>query len=185
VIRIAVANAPLVGEVSTADARAAAFRTLVGGELDRAYRRAAVILGDRFEAEDAVHDAAERAWRQWRDLRDPARFEAWFGRIVLNACRDRLRRQRRVKAIEVVREPSEREHPIAADASEALSLRAVLLDAFEDLSVDERLVLALRYEADLTVPAIAQLLDIAEGTAKSRLHHALRKLRISLEPTQE
>jgi RNA polymerase sigma-70 factor (ECF subfamily) len=183
VIRIAVSNARLVADDGSDAGRAAAFRGLVGGELDRAYRRAAVILGDRFEAEDAVHDAAERAWRQWRNLRDPGRFEAWFGRILLNACRDRLRRQRRVRTIEVVREPVDGEHPRMDDASETVGLRTVLLDGFRALSIDERMVLALRYEADLTVPAIADLLEIAEGTVKSRLHNALRKLRISLGET--
>jgi RNA polymerase sigma-70 factor (ECF subfamily) len=47
--------------------------------------------------------------------------------------------------------------------------------------VDERIVIVLRYEADLTVPSIANLTGVPEGTVKSRLHHALRKLRRSLE----
>lgn len=81
--------------------RAAAFRRLVGGSLDDAYRRAAVLLGNRFEAEDAVRDAAERAWRSWGSFRNPAQFDAWFGRILVNVCRDRLRRRRRVAVIEV------------------------------------------------------------------------------------
>ena len=45
------------------------------------------------------------------------------------------------------------------------------------LSPDERIVVVLRYEADLTVPAIAALIGVAEGTVKSRLHHALARLR--------
>jgi RNA polymerase sigma-70 factor (ECF subfamily) len=46
--------------------------------------------------------------------------------------------------------------------------------------VDERIVVVLRFEADLTVPSIATLTGVPEGTVKSRLHHALRKLRGSL-----
>lgn len=160
--------------------RATAFRELVGNELDRSYRRAAVILGDRFEAEDAVHDAAERAWRHWPELRDPSRFDAWFARILVNACRDRLRHQRRVRAIEVVREPLDGEHPAAADATEAIDLRSTIRDAFRRLSADEQTVIALRYDEDLTVPAIARLVGVAEGTVKSRLHNALRKLRAGI-----
>jgi len=160
--------------------RAAAFRELVGRELDRSYRRAAVILGDRFEAEDAVHDAAERAWRHWPELRDPARFDAWFGRILVNACRDRLRHQRRVRAIEVVREPLEGEEGTAPDATEAVGLRSAIRDAFRRLSADEQIAIALRYDEDLTVPAIARLVGVAEGTVKSRLHNALRKLRAGI-----
>ncbi len=166
--------------VAAADSRAAAFRGLVDAELDRAYRLAAVILGDWFEAEDAVHDAAEAAWRRWSDLRDEERFQAWFGKIVVNACRDRLRRRRRRRIIEIPRLVLDSEHPIAPDAADALALRDVLRRAFDALSPEERIVVVLRYEADLTVPQVAELVGIPEGTAKSRLHHALRKLRAAI-----
>ncbi|MDQ3553701.1 MAG: sigma-70 family RNA polymerase sigma factor [Chloroflexota bacterium] len=166
--------------VAAADARAAAFRSLIGAELDRAYRLAAVILGDRYDAEDAVHDAAEAAWRRWSDLRDQEKFQAWFGKIVVNACRDRLRRRRRRRMVEIPRLVLDKEHPMAPDAADALALRDVLRRAFEALSPEERIVVVLRYEADLTVPRVAELAGIPEGTAKSRLHHALRKLRAAI-----
>jgi RNA polymerase sigma-70 factor (ECF subfamily) len=163
--------------VTAADARAAAFRGLIEAELDRAYRLATVILGDRYDAEDAVHDAAEAAWRRWSDLRDEQRFQAWFGKIVVNACRDRLRRRRRRRLVEIPRLVLDKEHPMAPDAADALALRDVLRRAFDALSPEERIVVVLRYEADLTMPRVAELAGIPEGTAKSRLHHALRKLR--------
>jgi RNA polymerase sigma-70 factor (ECF subfamily) len=164
---------------ATAIERADAFRHVIDSVLDDAYRRAAVLLGDRFEAEDAVHDAAEKAWRGWRSLRDPARFDAWFGRILVNTCRDRLRSRRRVQRIEV-RDESGREPIVGsgpADAGDDGRVR----EALSTLSPDERIVVALRYEADLTVPSIAALVGVPEGTIKSRLHHAHRKLRIALE----
>jgi len=80
---------------STQADRAAAFSELAERHLDASYRLATLILGDRAEAEDATHEAFIAAWRSWGSLRDPARFEAWFGRILVNACRDRLRRTRR------------------------------------------------------------------------------------------
>ncbi|TAK01459.1 MAG: sigma-70 family RNA polymerase sigma factor [Chloroflexota bacterium] len=171
----------LGGESAAAvtDPRAAAFRRLVGADLDRAYRLAAVILGDRFDAEDAVHDAALAAWSRWRDLRDPDRFEAWFGRILVNACRDRLRRRRR-RAVEVIRAPLEAEHPSVTDATTDRALRDLVRRALDGLTEDERVVVVLRFEADMTVPAIADLLGIPEGTVKSRLHHALGRLRASI-----
>jgi len=120
--------------VTAADARAAAFRGLIEAELDRAYRLATVILGDRYDAEDAVHDAAEAAWRRWSDLRDEQRFQAWFGKIVVNACRDRLRRRRRRRLVEIPRLVLDKEHPMAPDAADALALRDVLRRAFDALS---------------------------------------------------
>lgn len=161
--------------------RADAFRTLVGAALDDAYRRAAVLLGDRFEAEDAVHDAAEKAWRRWRDLRDPSRFDAWFGRILVNTCRDRLRARRRVRRIEV--EADAASAPGSSGGLDAVEGAERLRRTLEHLDADERIAIVLRYEADLTVPAIAALLGVPEGTVKSRLHRALGILRAAHEGT--
>ena len=73
-----------------------AFATFVEQRLLQQYRLATVILGDAVEAQDATHDAFELAWKRWDSLRDPGRLDAWFGRILINVCRDRLRRRRRV-----------------------------------------------------------------------------------------
>src|SRR6478672_4309780 len=75
--------------------RAQAFQSLADQHLDAAYRLARAILRDPSGAQDATHDAFEQAWRKWSTLRDPARFEPWFDRILVNTCRDRLRSGRR------------------------------------------------------------------------------------------
>ncbi len=166
---------------SVPDARADAFRRLVDRELDGAYRLAAVILHDRLEAEDAVHDAALTAWRRFADLRDPSRFEAWFTRILVNGCRDRLRARSRRRVVDLGRELAEIEHPGVADDGEIIAIRDALERAVDRLSPDERVLIGLRYDTDLTVPAIAAVLGIPQGTVKSRLHHALGRLRAALE----
>jgi RNA polymerase sigma-70 factor, ECF subfamily len=163
------------------DDRATAFRALLDGALDDAYRRAAVILANRIEAEDAVHDAAERAWRSWGSLRDRQQFDAWFGRILLNVCRDRLRRRRRVAVVEVRGEPPDAEDEASTAAFRGVDDRARMLDALAVLSADERIAIVLRYEADLTVPEIARLTGTKEGTIKARLHRALGRLRDRLD----
>jgi RNA polymerase sigma-70 factor (ECF subfamily) len=164
--------------------RADAFRRLLGDGLDRAYARAALILGDRFEAEDAVHDAAERAWRRWGSLRDGDRFEAWFGRILVNECRDRLRRRRHVALIEG---PSDVGDPgtTPADRMAGIAERDRIRRAMTALSPDERIAIVLRYDADLTVPAVAALVGVPLGTVKSRLHAAHAKLRRALEDAED
>lgn len=162
------------------DLRAEAFRRLVDSKLDAAYRLAAVILDDRVEAEDAVHDAALAAWRRWGDLRDPARFEAWFSRILVNGCRDRLRARGRRRVMDIGRELLAAEHPVEGDSAEPLATRDELDGALEALSPEERIVVVLRFYRDLPVAAIAALVAIPEGTVKSRLHHALRRLRTAM-----
>ena len=147
------------------------------GELDRAYRLAGLILGNASEAEDAVGDALERAHRSIDMLRDESQFQAWFDRIVVNACRDRLRRRRVVRfvAIEAAGDRSADRDPFAAVLHADAALRAI-----EQLPADERAIVVLRFWADLPVDEIARRLGIPAGTVKSRLHRALGRMRAEL-----
>ncbi len=89
-----VSESPATGrdaEVGTGTSQAAAFQRLADEHIGHAYRLANAILRNPSDAEDAVHDAFVTAWSHWSSLRDEGRFEAWFGRIVVNTCRDRLR----------------------------------------------------------------------------------------------
>jgi RNA polymerase sigma-70 factor (ECF subfamily) len=144
--------------------------------LDSAYRYATLMLGDRADAEDATHDAALTAWRHFGDLRDPAKFEAWFGRIVVNACRDQLRTRHR-RPIHIALDP-ELSTP---DANDGFARRDALAGAIRSLSVDHREVVVLRFYADLTVDQIAARSGVGAGTIKSRLHYALRQLRAATD----
>ena len=170
--------------IALLDDRAASFRQLVDRGLDDAYRLAGIVLGDRTEAEDAVHDAVVAAWRGFPALRDPDRFDAWFRRILVNGCRDRLRARTRRRVTDLGRELTDAEHPRLADAADATAVRDAVDRALDALGPDERLVVVLRYHADLTVPAIAAATGIPEGTVKSRLHHAHGRLRAALEETE-
>lgn len=152
--------------------RALAFRRLADQHLEGAYRLACAIVHDRAEAEDATHDAFVTAWRSWGSLRDQSKFEHWFDRILINICRNRLRRAGRIKVQEI-----RPDLPLAApDQPSSLEARDELADAIASLSPDHRTVLALRYYSDLTVEQIAERLGIRNGTVKSRLHYALRAL---------
>ena len=161
----------------TAEGTAALFTRLAEAHLDSAYRLATFILaGDWAEAEDAVHDAALRAWQHFPGLRDPGRFDAWFTRIVVNSCRDRLR-QRRARPITVI-DPVELATP---DSAGAIVRADALERAMVALSPDHRIVIALRYLADCPLDEIAVRTGVRTGTVKSRLHFALRALRAALE----
>lgn len=162
------------------DQRADAFRRLVDRQLDASYRLAAVILNDRVEAEDAVHDAAVRAWVSFGSLRDDAAFDGWFARIVVNTCRDRLRARARHRVRDVGRPLDEADHPTIADGANESAMHDALSRALDALPPDERLVVTLRFHGDRTVPDIARLLGIPDGTVKSRLHRAMASLRTLL-----
>jgi RNA polymerase sigma-70 factor (ECF subfamily) len=153
------------------------FARLVNGHLDAAYRLATFILGgDRSEAEDAVNDAALRAWEHFGDLRDVSSFEAWFTRIVVNTCRDRLG-QRRIRPLSLA-DPAPGAEP---DYAEALVRTDALERAMLALSPKHRVVIALRYVSDYSLDEIAARTGERPGTVKSRLHYALRALRAVLD----
>jgi RNA polymerase sigma-70 factor (ECF subfamily) len=149
------------------------FARLVSGGLDRAYRLAGLILGRAADAEDVAHDAAIRAWQSAGSLRDPAAFEAWFDRIVVNACRDRIRRNRRIKFVEL---PSP-DDPQVADPFGSVLDRDEALRLIGSLSLDERLVVVLHYWSDLPLTEVAVRLGWPVGTVKTRLHRALETMR--------
>jgi RNA polymerase sigma-70 factor (ECF subfamily) len=157
-----------------------AFADLIEGQFDRAYRLATVILGSAIEAEDAVADAALAAWRSRRRLREADRFEAWFSRILVNGCRDRLRRRRHRPVAELSVEDLRAPGADRTDFRDAVHRWDAMSRAFETLEPDERIVLVLRFWQDLPIDAIAERVGIPAGTVKSRLHHATLRLRAAL-----
>ena len=157
--------------------REAAFRRLVDEHLHRAYRLAAAILHDQTEAQDAVHDAFVTAWRRYDSLRDPARLEAWFDRIVVNTCRDRMRHARRLQ----VRDISAGPEIVTADTTASVPDEVVIGRALRRLKPDDRIVLALRFYRDMKVDDIAAAMGTRPRAATSRLHRALERLRRILD----
>jgi RNA polymerase sigma factor (sigma-70 family) len=149
-------------------------------QIDRAYRMAGLILGNSAEAEDVVGDAIERAWARRAQLHDPERLQAWLDRIVVNACRDRIRRRARVRMLQLAATADPVGEP---DAFGALFKRDELLRLVDTLPPDERAVIVLHYWADLTLEAVAGRLGWRTGTVKSRLHRALEQLRAAMAPT--
>ncbi len=125
------------------------------------------------EAEDIAQDALLRAWRRRSTLRDSDRRNQWLAAIVRNeAFRQHARVRPDPTATLEFREGAEDARVLAT--VELADLHAAL----ERLSDRDRRILEMRYEEDLTHPAIARRLGIPEGTVKVRLHRARAKLRI-------
>ena len=155
-----------------------AFDALARMVGDRCMAIAVRILRDADLAEDAVQAALVMAWRELRTLRDPDRFEPWLHRILTNECYAEARRRTRWSAnIRVL--------PLddAGDAADILTVndRDQLERAFRRLTLEQRAVLVFHHYVGLSLPEVAQRLDIPLGTAKSRLHHATSAVRASLQ----
>ncbi len=134
------------------------------------------ILRDPHQAEDATQVALLGIWRKLPKLRDPARFEAWSYRFLVNACADEARRARR----SLPDLPTSRE-PTAPDELSAVLNRDQLDRAFAQLNVDQRAVIVLRHFLDLKLEDVAEALGVPVGTVNSRLNRATAKLRDALQ----
>ena len=147
------------------------------------YRTSLAILGDTADAADATQETFVSAWCARGSLRDPDRFDAWLGRINVNACRETLRRRGRSRVREI-RLPEPDEGPEPASTDRALDERTAEADAFDRafarLSVDDRAVLVMHHLQERPVCEIAAALGAPEGTVKSRLHRARAALETAL-----
>jgi RNA polymerase sigma-70 factor (ECF subfamily) len=155
-----------------------AFATLavaIGGRLNAVAHR---ILRDTNLAEDATQQALLTVWRTLPQLRDPARFDAWSYRILVNACYVEGRRDRRWS-------PNLRllptDEPAAAEGLSLVVDRDELERGFRRLSIEHRAVVVLHHYLDMTLDEVADTLGVPVGTVRSRLHHAMRGLRAALD----
>ena len=153
------------------------FAEVLADELSGAYRLAGYLLADAAEAQDAVQEASVRAWRGWSNLREQAKFHSWFNQILVNVCRTRLSKRSRQRTLDVDEVDLEGAAPFRA----ALA-RDAIGRALSSLSTELRMVVVLRYWADLPLADIADRLGIPIGTVKSRHHAALQTLRRRIEP---
>lgn len=151
-----------------------AFAELVESRLAAIFRTASAILGNEADARDVVQEAFVSAWVNLPRLRDANHFDAWLNRIVVNRCRDVLRRRRRSR--EIALDPSA--HLAAPQVDDDLQ---DLNAAFERLPVGQRRLLVLHHLHRQPVAEIAQSLGVPIGTAKWRLHAARRALERALE----
>ncbi len=140
------------------------------------YERLVRSLGVAFDAEsaaDAVQEAFIRADRDWwtvRALDDPA---GWVRRVALNRLiNGRRDRARRAEILATVREV-----PEADLTADLVDLRR----AVTSLPDRMRAALCLYYLGELSVREVAAALEVSEGTVKSNLHDARRRLRELLE----
>ena len=151
-----------------------AFEDLVVARVERIFRTALAILGRESDASDVVQETFIAVWVELPRLRQPDRFDAWVGRILVNNCRMALRRRGRVREIHMSDEAVG--HPQFASSATDLAEIDVLDRAFGRLRHDDRALLVMRYLDDRSVREIADVLGIPEGTVKSRLHRARQAL---------
>lgn len=147
----------------------------IAGQLIAVSRR---ILHDDDLAQDATQQSLLTIWQDLPHLRDPARFEAWSYRILRRACYAENRRRRRsASTLRLLRT----DEAAPGDDMRSVIDRDQLDGGFRRLSPDHRAVVVLHHYLDLPLTRVAGVLGIPVGTARSRLHYAMRGLRAALD----
>jgi RNA polymerase sigma factor (sigma-70 family) len=137
-------------------------------------RTAYLILGNRLDAEDAVQEAFLRAWKFRNALAKESSFKPWLYRVVVNACNSKLRQEIPHRD----RRGSDEFMPLQSieDTSHRFAITNDVGTALRDLPDHLRVVVVLRYYADLSERDIALAIGRKPGTVKSRLSDARRRL---------
>jgi RNA polymerase sigma-70 factor (ECF subfamily) len=159
------------------------IESLVESYLDYVRRLALSILDEPSEADDAVQETFLAAYRNLGRYRGESSLKTWLTSIAVNVCRGKLRKRKMQQTLQNALEALHILSPHEATPErEAIRNEASqrLWQAVDSLDEKHRLVIALRYVHELSVPEIAVALDVNEGTIHSRLHYARRKLQALL-----
>lgn len=154
------------------------FLAMLRLEEGKLLRLARALTGQEADAWDLVQEATLAAYDQFARLRGgPDSFGPWIRRILVNRARTLLKARARMIAMEFVAETEADPEP---GPEEHLN-QTLLWTEVMGLEDHHRQVLTLRFLVDMKVDEIATLLDVPEGTVKSRLHRALSALRKRLD----
>ena len=157
-----------------------AYDVLVRRYQELAFRTAYLITGNAADAEEVAQDALTKAFYALDRFRAGAPFRPWLLQIVANEARNRRKsagRRAKLALRAAAEELPGRSEPSPEGEVLAAERRAALLAALDALRDDDRRVIAYRYFLDLSEAEMADILNCARGTVKSRLSRALGRLR--------
>jgi len=161
----------LISRVAAGDE--AAFRQLYERYGDRVFRYALTLVRNLHLAEEVVQETMVAIWRGAGSFKGGSRVSTWIFGIARNQAHALLRREVRGERVP-------EESLTLPDPAEAVERENRVLSALAKLPPDQREVVVLAFYEGLSYREIARLLGVLEGTVKSRMHFAKRKLREAL-----
>jgi RNA polymerase sigma factor (sigma-70 family) len=170
-----------------------AFGQLVLRYQPMAQRLAMRVIGNGDLAQELVQDAMLQAYLSLEKLNDPNRFKSWLYGIVLNICRNDLRRRKLIcfSLEAMLGHFVDEQQPIAGDScdpqlvAEQEEIRTTVLDAVDTLSPKNRSAILLFYHEQFSLEEVANRLNISVVAVKGRLHKSRHQLREQLSPLQD
>jgi RNA polymerase sigma factor, sigma-70 family len=144
-----------------------AFVRLINNNKSSMYRIALSILRNKHDIEDSIQNAIVKSFQNINYLKKDEYFKTWLIRILINECKNTLIKNKKIVNLDFI------------DNTESISLdssKLELTSAVNSLEADLRIVTTLFYFEDIPQKDIAKLLNIPEGTVRSRLSRARSKL---------
>ena len=163
-----------------------AFAQLMHDSEKRIYNLILRMTGNPEDAMDLAQEAFLNAWRGLKFFKGDSAFSTWVYRLASNACIDHLRRQKRRQDISLPMPVDEEDDSIPDIPDERFlpeqelerqELRRAVAEGLERLSDEHRQVLVMREINGLSYQEIGDILDLEEGTVKSRIARARNSLR--------
>ncbi len=140
------------------------------------------MTGSADDAADIIQESLIRAYRSLKRCKDPHRFKGWLFRIVSNQCKTYLARRKRRRTDPMETIDSDIPAVEEADAEvEAAERRRVIEEALQQLPVDQREALVMRYVYGLSLSEMTEALDASVSAVKMRLQRGRGALRAQLE----
>lgn len=144
-----------------------AFTRLMQSQLQNMYKAARAILSNDEDVADAVSDTILICWEKLWQLKNPSYFRTWMTRILINKCKDIIRKQSGFSLVEELPE-----QPVYDTKYENVEWK----DALNSLDEKHRLVMVLYYVEGFNTAEISEMLDMTESTVRSRLSRGREKL---------
>ncbi len=187
------------------DGSVQAFEQLIKSVERSLFLTARALLCSDYDADDVFQNTVLAVYRKIGSLREPRYFKTWATRILINECKNVIRVRNQVVTIEdnklhyLQQGVNKRGSPGRGAQSspvgrgsvdldtdlEQVPVKMELYEALKKMTFEQRQVIVLKYYLDMTIKDIADILDLPEGTIKSRIYYGLRSLRGQLKKGRE
>ena len=180
---------PLVEAARRGDVKA--FSALVGLYQERAVRTAYSVIGNWEDARDIAQEAFVKAYENLTTFKAESRFFTWLYRILINLCKDFLRKKK-VRGFVLLclgRQEEDGQDPVSTVTSTAkdaagqminTELGSKIHDALDKLPFQQRTAFTLRYLEGLSINEVSQSMALSEGAVKAHIWQAIQKMQKSL-----
>lgn len=152
---------------------------------DKVYRKCLSFVKNEPKAQDMAQDVLLKAFTQLAKFKGTSRFSTWLYSITYNYCVEQYRRSNRITQVDIDEGPDLADPEEIAE-EELLEARAdKLRKALERISVEDKMILLMKYQDDVSIRDLTEHLNISDSAVKMRLARARAKVRDLIQVAEE